>query len=162
MPGFEPLTLRSSNYQARDSTIEPTRHWPRVTFYAWCILTLSCIRILQNPFKLWRHSIEFDRIVAIAEALQVLGRDHTHECVLPGFGVDHCTWRINNNLQWRSKCWGLYADNPKISTIYVVRELLGFRFRLAHGLMRESGEGIFQPVLNMNVPWNWYLNMLTC
>ena len=32
-----------------------------------------------------------------------------------------------------------YADNPKISPIYVVRESLDFRVRHAQGLMRESG-----------------------
>ena len=32
-----------------------------------------------------------------------------------------------------------YADNPKISPIYVTRELLDFRLRLAHKLMGESG-----------------------
>ena len=33
----------------------------------------------------------------------------------------------------------IYADNPTISPIYVVREMLGFRFRLAQELMGESG-----------------------
>ena len=29
---------------------------------------------------------------------------------------------------------GFYADNPKISPIYVVREMLGFEVRLAQGV----------------------------